>query len=97
MYADYEYKKTNYSALENIFGNSLRTVYNNVDLWRLYLRYIKETNASKLDEDPSEQKSKKTLIAKAFETAISAIGFSFISGPLWSDYIEYLKETKVKY
>ncbi len=78
--------------MEEIFGKSLLSTHNSIDLWRLYLKYVRQTNAFVAAEEAQEQKNKKNLVLKAFETAVAAVGFSHLSGALWSDYIAFAKE-----
>ena len=78
--------------MEEIFAKSLLSTHNSIDLWRLYLKYVRQTNAFVAGEEAQEQKNKKNLVLKAFEAAVAAVGFSHLSGALWGDYIAYVKE-----
>lgn len=96
MYAEYHYRHRNYTALEGIFARSLRQTMNSVELWRLYLRYVREKNAYVEGEDAADAKSKKTTIAMAFEAAVAAIGGFYFSSSLWHEYLEWIKHEKVE-
>lgn len=96
IYAEYVYKNKNFSMLEEIFAQSLPCVINCTDLWKLYLKYVKETNVPSTNEDIQVQKDKRSLVIKAYEAAIASIGCSPFSGSLWQDFIDYIKSLQAE-
>ena len=55
----------------------------NIDLWRTYLLYVKETKAS--------LNSYKEKMAQAYDFALDKMGLDIQSHTIWSDYIKFLK------
>ncbi|KAL6514583.1 Cleavage stimulation factor subunit 77 [Orobanche gracilis] len=55
-----------------------------VPLWRCYIRFIRKINDMKGMEGQEETK-------KAYEFMLNYVGADISSGPVWMEYIEYLK------
>lgn len=68
--------------IEKLFGTCLKTVVH-PELWKIYILYLKK-KGSHID---------KTILQKAYEYALNHIGYDPDSGPLWTDYIEFLKSS----
>jgi len=56
-----------------------------VDLWKYYLGYIRK----RFSGDSSAESTQ--VVLKAFEAVMQNVGIDKDSGPLWSDYISFLK------
>ena len=95
FYASYEYHNSNFSHLEEIFTKALPTSINSIDLWRLYLKYVCKTSKVQEGDEVDVQKEKKETIVGAFEAALTSVGCSPFSGPLWQDYIDYAQRMHV--
>ena len=54
-----------------------------MDLWKLYLSYIKETK--------SNLASYREKMAQAYDFALEKIGMDLMSYSIWADYIIFLK------
>lgn len=55
----------------------------NIDLWKTYLHYIKETKGSLA--------SYREKMAQAYDFALDKIGMDIMSYQIWVDYIRFLK------
>ena len=55
----------------------------NIDLWRTYLLYVKETKAS--------LQNYQEKMAQAYDFALDKMGLDIQSHTIWSDYIKFLK------
>ena len=77
---DLEMRLRNYEKVEKMFGECL-SICLHVDLFRLYIDYIRKT--------------KEDQLAGAFEFALQSIGMDILSGPIWMDYIAFLKSLDV--
>ena len=55
----------------------------NIDLWKLYLSYIKETKGTLT--------SYREKMAQAYDFALEKIGMDIMSYQIWVDYINFLK------
>jgi cleavage stimulation factor subunit 3 len=77
---DLEMKLKNYEKVEKMFGECL-SICLHVDLFRLYIDYIRKT--------------KEDQLAGAFEFALQSIGMDILSGPIWTDYITFLRSLDV--
>lgn len=70
-------------AVKSIFSRSL-LICPSADLWRSYTRYMVTTN------DPTDADGVAAIKA-AFEYTLDTIGEDIESGPLWLDYVTFLK------
>ncbi|XP_034234284.1 protein suppressor of forked [Thrips palmi] len=82
IYIEQEMKARNFEKVEKLFQRCLMKVLN-IDLWKLYLTYVKETKASLA--------SYKEKMAQAYDFALEKIGMDIQSYSIWSDYVNFLK------
>jgi cleavage stimulation factor subunit 3 len=54
-----------------------------IDLWKLYLHYIKETK--------SGLSTYREKMAQAYDFALEKIGMDIMSYQIWVDYVNFLK------
>ncbi|KAG0086450.1 mRNA 3'-end-processing protein rna14, partial [Podila epicladia] len=80
-YAEFELKHHHFTEVEAIFQRCLRSVLS-VELWKYYLNYIRRINTG-----PDAQK----IITQAYEFVLQHVGLDAESGPIWSDYLFFLK------
>lgn len=85
FYIEHEMKFRNYERVEKIFQRCLIKVLN-IDLWRTYLAYVKETKMS--------LPSYKEKMAQAYDFALEKIGMDILSHPIWNDYVTFLKSVE---
>lgn len=90
-YLELELKHANFNEVENIFTRCLKTVLS-VDLWKFYLNYIRRINST---EDGKLESDTRTVIEKAYDYVLNNVGIDKDSGPIWSDYIFFLKNAEV--
>jgi len=82
VYIEHEIRGRNYERVEKLFQRCLMKVLN-IDLWKTYLSYVKDTKAS--------LPTYKEKMAQAYDFALDKMGMDFSSFTLWSDYILFLK------
>jgi cleavage stimulation factor subunit 3 len=82
IYIEQEMKAGNFEKAEKLFQRCLVKVLN-IDLWKLYLVYIKETK--------STLPTYKKKMAQAYIFALEKIGMDIHSYSIWNDYINFLK------
>ena len=70
------------SLFAQLFQRCLIRVLN-IDLWRTYLLYVKETKAS--------LQNYQEKMAQAYDFALDKMGLDIQSHTIWSDYIKFLK------
>lgn len=75
-------KARNYEKVEKLFQRCLIKILN-IDLWKLYLSYVKETK--------QQLATHKEKLAQAYDFALEKIGMDLHSYSIWSDYIQFLK------
>ncbi|KAK2738952.1 mRNA 3'-end-processing protein rna14 [Myotisia sp. PD_48] len=85
-YASMELEHNELYRLEQIFNQSLLSVPN-VQLWSLYLDYVRRRN--NLTTDTSGQA--RRIISSAYDFALQNIGIDKDSGNIWMEYIQFLK------
>ncbi|KAK9143640.1 hypothetical protein Syun_013040 [Stephania yunnanensis] len=73
----------NDDAVKQIFSRCLLNCLH-ISLWRCYIQFIRKVNEKKAAEGQEESK-------KAFEFMLNYIGTDIASGPLWMEYITFLK------
>ena len=89
-YADLELQHSHFALVEAIFSRCLRQS-TSVDLWRFYITYARRTNA--IDPaDPERAKAARTVVGKSFDFALAHIGIDREAGPIWRDYLAFLRE-----
>lgn len=82
-----------FGGLEAVFADALKTVCS-VRLWRLYLGYVRAARfLGRVDE--AEAAQGRTVLAKAFESAIAHVGLDVDSFPIWWDYLEFIRAQPV--
>ncbi|XP_066998910.2 protein suppressor of forked isoform X2 [Anabrus simplex] len=82
IYIEQEMKARNYEKVEKLFQRCLMKVLN-IDLWKLYLAYVKETK--------STLPTYKEKMAQAYDFALEKIGMDIQSYSIWNDYVNFLK------
>ncbi|KAF4636155.1 hypothetical protein G7Y89_g1934 [Cudoniella acicularis] len=85
-FAEMELENDNRGEAERIFGSSLLTVPN-VQLWSVYLNYIRRVND--LTNDVSG--SARGTISQAYEFVLGNIGVDRDSGRIWQEYIQFIR------
>eukprot|EP00057_Strongylocentrotus_purpuratus_P032520 XP_787925.3 PREDICTED: cleavage stimulation factor subunit 3 [Strongylocentrotus purpuratus] len=75
-------RSKNYERVEKLFQRCLMKVLN-IDLWKCYLAYVKETKGS--------LSSYREKMAQAYDFALDKMGMDIFSYPIWNDYINFLK------
>ncbi|KAF4126057.1 cleavage stimulation factor subunit 3 [Geosmithia morbida] len=83
---DMELGLDQFAAAEQLFGRCLMAAPN-VRLWTVYLNYIRRRND--LTNDASGQA--RRTVAQSYEFVIDNIGVDRDSGPIWQDYIHFIK------
>lgn len=86
QYAEFELKHHHFTEVEAIFQRCLRSVLS-VDLWKYYLNYIRRINTGPEAKD---------IITKAYDFVLQHVGLDRDSGPIWSDYLFFLKSGQVR-
>ncbi|KAF9920499.1 mRNA 3'-end-processing protein rna14 [Linnemannia zychae] len=81
QYAEFELKHHHFAEVEAIFQRCLRSVLS-VDLWKYYLNYIRRINTGPESKD---------IITKSYDFVLQHVGLDRDSGPIWSDYLFFLK------
>lgn len=82
IYIEHEMKARNFERVEKLFQRCLMKILN-IELWKLYLNYVKETKAS--------LPTYKEKMAQAYDFALDRIGMDIHSYPIWNDYVNFLK------
>ncbi|XP_022256823.1 cleavage stimulation factor subunit 3-like [Limulus polyphemus] len=85
LYIENEMKAKNFERVEKLFQRCLIKVLN-IDLWRCYLNYVKETKGS--------LPSYREKMAQAYDFALDKMGMDILSYPIWNDYITFLKSVE---
>eukprot|EP01134_Creolimax_fragrantissima_P002889 CFRG2889T1 len=83
LYIEKEIEANNFSRVEKCFQTLLPDIPN-VDLFKLYLKYMKESKSSL----PNFKETMKT----AYKFSLDQIGLDLNATSVWQDYIEFLKE-----
>ena len=76
-----------YDQVEKLFKRCLNTVLN-IDLWKTYLAYIRETK--------DKQQNYREKMSKAYEFALDRIGLDLQCYSIWNDYITFLRNFEVQ-
>lgn len=82
IFIEHELKTKNFERVEKLFQRCLIKVLN-IELWKLYLSYIKETKG--------KLPSYREKMAQAYDFALDKMGMDIMSFSIWSDYISFLK------
>ncbi|VFQ65806.1 unnamed protein product [Cuscuta campestris] len=83
QYAEAHMAVNNDDATRQIFSRCLYTCLQ-VPLWRCYIRFIRKVNDKRGSDGQEETR-------RAFEFMLDYVGTDIASGPLWMDYIAFLK------
>ncbi|KAI9598686.1 hypothetical protein BDF19DRAFT_185386 [Syncephalis fuscata] len=83
LYVEFELRNRRTDLAEAIFARSLREVLS-VDLWKSYLAYVRHNNEHGGEEG-------RSIVIKAYETALQYIGVDKDAGNIWNDYIAFIK------
>ncbi|CAO3673036.1 unnamed protein product [Rhizopus microsporus] len=90
-YLELELKYSNFNEVEALFTRCLKTVLS-VDLWKFYLGYIRRINLR--ESGSAVTPEARSIIEKAYEYVLSNVGIDKEAGPIWADYIYFLKSTE---
>jgi len=82
LYIEEELKSKNFENVELLFQRCLLKVLN-LDLWKFYLTYVRETKRS--------LPNFREKMMKAYEFALDKVGIDVASGSIWSDYVNFIK------
>ncbi|XP_019874344.1 protein suppressor of forked [Aethina tumida] len=85
IYIEHEMKSRNFERVEKLFQRCLMKILN-IELWKLYLTYVKETKAS--------LPTYKEKMAQAYDFALDKIGMDIHSYNIWNDYVNFLKSVE---
>ncbi|KAG6780888.1 hypothetical protein POTOM_013767 [Populus tomentosa] len=83
QYAEAHMAVNNDDAIKQIFSRCLLNCLH-VPLWRCYIRFIRKVNEKKGADGQDE-------IRKAFDFMLGYVGADMASGPVWMEYITFLK------
>ncbi|KAJ7976482.1 Cleavage stimulation factor subunit 77 [Quillaja saponaria] len=83
QYVEAQMAANNDDATKQIFSRCLLNCLQ-VPLWRCYIRFIRKVNDKKGVEGQEETR-------KAFDFMLSYVGSDIASGPVWMEYISFLK------
>ncbi|CAI0400056.1 unnamed protein product [Linum tenue] len=83
QYVEANMAANNDDATKQIFSRCLLNCLQ-VPLWRCYIRFIRKVNEKKGAEGQEETR-------KAFDFMLSHVGTDIASGPIWMEYITFLK------
>ncbi|CAL0317401.1 unnamed protein product [Lupinus luteus] len=83
QYVEANLAVNNDDATKQIFSRCLLNCLQ-IPLWRCYIRFIRKANDKKGVESQEETK-------KAFEFMLNYVGADIASGPVWMEYISFLK------
>ena len=87
-YAEMELAQNAFSRVEEIFGASLLS-NPKVELWSLYLDYLRRIHPLITDTDGSRRK----IISQAFDLLLETVGIDPDSGKMWRDYVDFVKSS----
>ncbi|KAL3702271.1 hypothetical protein R1sor_020293 [Riccia sorocarpa] len=83
MYVEAQMAANNDDAVKQIFSRCLLNCLS-VDLWRCYIRFMRKVNDNRGNEGREEMK-------KAYEFMLNHLGADIAAGPVWMEYIAFLK------
>lgn len=85
IYIEHEMRSRNFEKVEKLFQRCLMKILN-IELWKLYLTYVKETKAP--------LPTYKEKMAQAYDFALDRIGMDIHSYSIWNDYVNFLKSVE---
>lgn len=98
-------KARNYERVEKLFQRCLVKILN-IDLWKLYLTYVKETKSGLsthkwVDNKLLRQRKgdsfticllkRREKLAQAYDFALEKIGMDLHAFSIWNDYVQFLR------
>jgi len=87
IYIEHEMKSKMFDQVEKLFKRCLTSVLN-LDLWKTYLTYVRETK--------EKQQNYREKMDKAYEFALDNIGLDLQSYQIWNDYITFMRNFEVQ-
>lgn len=84
-YIGIELENDEFHNVEQLFSRCLTKVPN-VKLWEFYLGYVRRMNNISIDGDKA-----RTTISQAYEFILERIGIDVESGPIWNQYLEFIR------
>lgn len=81
-----ESQNNDFYRLEQIFNRSLLAIPN-IQLWSLYLDYIRRRNNLTTDTSGNARQ----IISQAYDFALQNIGIDKDSGRIWQDYVQFIR------
>ncbi|KAK9717514.1 mRNA 3'-end-processing protein rna14, variant 2 [Basidiobolus ranarum] len=87
-YAEFELNHNNFANVESIFTRCLRSVPS-IELWKFYLNYIRRMNSG--ENGSAAGPDVRAVVGKAYEFVLQHIGIDKEAGPIWSDYLFFLR------
>jgi cleavage stimulation factor subunit 3 len=81
-----ESQNNDFFRLEQIFNRSLLTIPN-IQLWSLYLDYIRRRNNLTTDTSGNARQ----IISQAYDFALQNIGIDKDSARIWQDYVQFIR------
>jgi cleavage stimulation factor subunit 3 len=85
-FIEMELSINDFVAAEGLFGKCLMSVAN-VELWTVYLNYIRRRNDLNNDSSGSARK----VVTQAYEFVIDNVGMDKDSARIWQDYIQFIR------
>ena len=76
-----------YALAQKLFEKCLKPV-NSVDLWKLYLDYVRSLNDAS-NKTTTEQEKRATIV-QAYEFVLSHCGVEYYASPIWIAYLDFL-------
>lgn len=85
-YVKMELSNNELMRVEQIFSRSLLNVPN-VELWSLYLDYIRRRNNLTTDTGGKA----RAIVSQAYEFVLNSVGCDREAGKIWSDHVQFVK------
>lgn len=81
-----ELAQNDFYRLELIFNKTLLTIPN-VQLWSLYLDYVRRRNNLTTDTAGTA----RTTVSQAYDFVLQNVGMDKDSGRIWQDYVQFIR------
>jgi cleavage stimulation factor subunit 3 len=88
-YIDFEVRMKDHSRISTLFSKCLRLIHS-FDIFKAYLNYIRRTHS--ISEDANQGRA---VIKQAYDFVLAKVAHDRESGPIWSDYLSFLKAVQV--
>lgn len=85
-YVDTELANGEFYKVEQLFSRCLPKVLN-IKLWTHYLGYVRRIN----NVNSADGEKARQVISQVYEFVFERLGFDRNSGPLWKEYIDFIK------